>query len=130
MFEKINEYPPNNGIKYAKENRGGRDRFIEEYSVKKRIIMLIIAAAMGVFISACGNSREQDKDSKADIKVESSQAEELESEGGSEAELETTDEVIDEPKSENIPEDKDWTENSDPEQSFEVDLGEDGKVML
>ena len=43
--------------------------------MKNRIIMLIIAAAMGVFISACGNSREQDNDSEADIKVESSQAE-------------------------------------------------------
>lgn len=81
---------------------------------------------MGVFISACGNSREQDNDSEADIKVESSQAEVPENE----SESETTDEVIDAPRSENIPEDNDWAENSDPKQSFEVDLGADGKAML
>lgn len=57
---------------------------------------------MGVIISACGNSREQD--SEADIKVESSQAEATESER--EPESETTEEVKDEAKFENISEDE------------------------
>ena len=35
--------------------------------MKKRIMLLIIAATMGVNISACGNSREQGKDIEADI---------------------------------------------------------------